>query len=94
MPVDYYPQKTVAQLTVILQRLQDRQVQGGITEVSAAGVRTSRKIGGDGDARTETEIRRVLYSLYLRSQGTDQAADWPNPYGERIRKTRARYVYS
>lgn len=94
MPVDYYPQKSVDELTVFLKKLQDRQIAGGIIEVNAAGVRTVKKLDALGNARTETEIKRVLYSLFRRACGTDQADNWPNPYAERIRRTRARYTFS
>ena len=96
MPVDYYPNKSVQELTGILETLQKRQTQGAVTEVTAAGVMTRRELGRGAtmNARTETEIKRVLYSLYLRAQGTDAAEDWPNPYAGIIRRTRVRYTFS
>jgi hypothetical protein len=96
MPVDYYPQKSIEDLLAILQKLQDRQTKGGITEVLAAGVRTTREFQKAGTSRVDTEIRRVLYSLHLRAQGTDAAtlAKYPNPYASMIRRTRARYSFS
>ena len=88
MPVDYYPQKSVADLLGILDGLQKRQTRGGITEVVAAGVKTTREFGM-GNSRAEKEILRVLYSLHLRDSGT-----YDDPYASRIRRTRARYTFS
>lgn len=89
MPVDYYPQKSVADLTVILEQLQKRQTNGSITEVLAAGVKTTREFSGGGNSRVETEILRVLYSLHLRDPD-----NFDDPYASRIRRTRARYTFS
>lgn len=88
MPVDYYPQKSVADLLAILATLQKRQTNGGITEVLAAGVKTVREFG-TGNSRIEKEILRVLYSLHLRDPST-----YDDPYASRIRRTRARYTFS
>ncbi len=84
------------ELQGILKGLQDRQTKGLITEVSAAGVRTMRDAGRNNqmNSRVELEILRVRYSLHLRSAGTDSAATWPDPYAERVRRTRARYTFS
>ena len=95
MPVDYYPNKSLEDLTALLNSLQSRQVKGSIVEVSVAGVRTVRQPGGSGTSRTETEILRVLYSMHLRAAGSTQLAEkYPNPYAGRIRRTRARYTFS
>jgi hypothetical protein len=94
MPVDYYPNKSVEELVALLESLQKRQVSGGIIEVLAAGVRTTRDFSKSGTSRVEVEIKRVLYSLFLRAAGSDEAADWPNPYAGRIRMTRTRYTFS
>ena len=93
MPVDYYPQKSMEELIGLLESLQNRQVKGAITEVSAAGVRTTRDVGRNAtlNARTSTEILRVLYSLHVRAKGTDEAENWPNPYAGKITRTRPRY---
>jgi hypothetical protein len=88
MPVDYYPQKSVADLLAILDTLQKRQVKGGITEVLAAGVKTTREFG-PGNSRAEKEILRVMYSMHLRDPNT-----YDDPYASRIRRTRARYTFS
>lgn len=93
MPVDYYPNKSVEELSQILTTLQKRQTEGTLTEVSAAGVRTVKTLT-PGNARVETEILRVLYSLHLRAAGTGDASKFPNPYASRIRMTRARYTFS
>jgi hypothetical protein len=90
MPVDYYPNKSIEDLSQLLTTLQKRQTEGTLTEVSAAGVRTVKTLS-PGNARVEVELRRVLYSLYVRAKGTDQAADYPNPYDQMIRRTRPRY---
>jgi hypothetical protein len=95
MPVDYYPNKNVLELVALLGKLQTRQTAGALTEVTAAGVRTVRAAGAAaGNSRTETEIKRVLYSLYVRTIGTDDADTYPNPYASMIRRTRARYTLS
>lgn len=88
MPVDYYPQKSVEELLVFLDSLQKRQVKGGITEVLAAGVKTSREFGPT-NSRTEKEMLRVMYSLHLRDPN-----EYDDPYASRIRRTRARYTFS
>jgi hypothetical protein len=86
--LDYYPQKSEAELSVLLDSLQKRQVKGGITEVTAAGVRTMKDFRG-GNSRVEVEIRRVLYSLHLRNPDT-----YDDPYASRVRRVRARYTFS
>jgi hypothetical protein len=93
MPVDYYPNLNVEELTAILEKLQGRQTGGTITEFSAAGVRTVKTVEST-NSRVETEILRVLYSLYLRARGTGEANKWPNPYVQKITRTRARYTFS
>ncbi len=96
MPVDFYPNKSVEELTGLLKSLQDRQIKGGITQVQAAGVMTTRDLSvmRNGNSRIEVELKRVLYSLYLRASGTPAAKLWANPYAGRIRRTRSRYTYS
>ena len=94
MPVDYYPQKSVQELVRILETLQDRQSKGLLAEVSAAGVRVTRDMRRGDQSRTETEILRVLWSLFIRAAGTEEAVNWPDPYANRIQKTRASYTYS
>jgi 3-deoxy-D-arabino-heptulosonate 7-phosphate (DAHP) synthase class II len=88
MPVEYYPNKSAEELLAILEKLQARQTAGTITEFSAAGVRTVKTVA-PGTARIETEIKRVLYSLFLRD-GTTYA----NPYAQQIKRTRVRYTQS
>lgn len=90
MPVDYYPNKSVEELTTILGDLQGRLANGAVTGFSAAGVSESRQPGGAFDSEIQT--LRVLYSLHLRAAGTDDADVWPNPYASRVTRTRARYV--
>lgn len=89
MPLDYYPQKSQQDLLVLLDTLQKRQTKGGITEVSAAGVRTVRVFNAAGNSRTEVEIRRVLYSLHLRNPQL-----YDDPYASMLRTTRTRYTFS
>jgi hypothetical protein len=92
MPIDYYPNKTLEELAVLLGKLQGRQSLGAVTDATAAGVRVARSHGASsGNARTEVEILRVLYSAYKRALGTDEAVNWPNPYASRITRTRADY---
>jgi hypothetical protein len=87
MPVNYYPNKTLVELRDILTRLQDRQLKGGITQVAAAGVNTVRSF--DKSSKTEQEILRVRYALFLKDP-----THWANPYGEKITRTRAWYTAS
>ena len=75
---------TFAPLTV------DGDPNGAVTGFSAAGVSESRQPGGNGDS--EIQIRRVLYSLYLRAADTDDADRWPNPYSSRVTRTRTIYL--
>ena len=88
MPSNYYPNKTEEDLLAILNALQARQTAGAITEVSAAGVRTVKEVG-QGNSRTEVELRRVLYSLFLKNPTLYQ-----DPYASMIRRTRTRYTFS
>lgn len=85
MPVDYYPNLSVEELQQRLTELQRRGLRGQITEVTAAGVRTVRT-PVSGGTRNETEVLRVLYSLYRRDPES-----FSNPYAERIRRTGASY---
>jgi hypothetical protein len=87
MPVDYYPQKSVDELLVLLDALQKRATTGFTSMTSAAGLQQMRSF--QGSAPVSVEIRRVLYSLYKREPGT-----YDNPYASRIRKTRAHYTLS
>jgi hypothetical protein len=87
--VDYYPNKSEDELLVLLNALQKRQINGTITEVSAAGVRTVRDLKDAGNARIEVEIRRVMFSLHVRAPD-----EYDNPYASRIRRTRTRYTFS
>lgn len=93
MPVDYYPNKSIEELLSMLEKLQKRQTEGTLTEVSAAGVRTVKTVT-PGNSMVETEILRVLYSLHLRAAGNEEEDKYPNPYASRIRRTRARYTFS
>jgi hypothetical protein len=91
VPIDYYPQKSLSELKVLLESLQSRLAKGAITEVSAAGVRTVRQppIGG---SDSDIQIKRVLYSLYLRALGTSEEPTWTNPYSQSLRRVRVRYT--
>ena len=90
MPVDYYVNQTVSQLETLLAAAQQRKARGNVIEVSAAGVRTRRDYGDN--SKVEKEIFDIRYSLFLRSAKSD--APYPDPTLEKIRRTRARYVYS
>lgn len=93
MPVDYYPNKSIADLQAILEGLQKRQSQGAISEVTAAGVRVVRSHASQaGNTKTDVELLRVLYSLYRRALGTEEAPNFPNPYASRMTRTRAAYT--
>jgi len=85
MPCDYYPQKTVEELLLILDSVQKRQTTGVVAFYGAAGVQQQRSF--QGGSRVEVEIRRLLFSLHLRD-----AVLYPDPYAGRIRKTRASYT--
>lgn len=89
MALDYYPQKSEADLLVLLASLQNRQVKGAIIEVQAAGVRTTKQISSRDNSAVDVEIRRVLYSLHVR-----RPDEYDDPYASRIRRTRARYTFS
>jgi len=93
VPVDYYPNKSIEELSQLLEKLQKRQTEGTLTEVSGAGIRTVKTLT-PGNARVEVEVLRILYSLHLRAVGTGDAAKYPNPYASKIRRTRARYTFS
>jgi len=87
MPVDYYPQKSVDELLAILDAVQKRASTGVVFFTTAAGVQNQRSF--QGASPTAVEIRRILYSLFLRDSVT-----YANPYASRTRRTRARYTFS
>ena len=88
MPIDYYPQKTEAELLLLLDALQKRASEGQVFFTTAIGMQSQRSF--QGAARVEVEIRRVMYSLYRKGA----FGFTTDPYAERIRKTRARYTFS
>lgn len=93
MPVDFYLGKSTAELLDLLKKVQARQANGNLTEFMGAGIRGRRDF--QGASATETEIIRLQYSLYLRDQALDTpTGDYPNPYDQRVRSTRARYRFS
>jgi ubiquitin-protein ligase len=83
MPRDWYPTKTVEELLTVLAALQDRQINGTITEVAAAGVRTVKSAPPSGDL--DTLIDRVLFSLHVKNP-----AEYP--YTPKIKRTRTAYT--
>ena len=82
--VDYYPQKTVAELLVILTAVQTRASSGALSMTTAAGLQQMRS--WQGAARPEVEIRRILFSLHKRDPET-----YSNPYNDRVRMARPAY---
>lgn len=84
MPVDYYPQKTVAELLVILDSVQKRASVGALFITTGAGIQQQRSF--QGSASTQTEVKRVLFSLHLKDPDVYQ-----NPYLSRVRRTRVSY---
>ena len=82
--VDYYPQKTVAELLVILTAVQTRASSGALSMTTAAGLQQMRS--WQGAARPEVEIRRILFSLFKRDPET-----YANPYNDRVRMARPAY---
>lgn len=85
MPVDYYPQKGTAELLTMLDSLQKRATTGVVYFTTATGGMQQQRTF-QGAARVEVEIRRVLYSLYLR-----EPENFSNPYVARIRKVLPSY---
>jgi hypothetical protein len=86
MPVNYYPQKTEEELLVLLDALQKRATTGFVSSTSAAGLQQIRTYQNTGPV--SVEIRRVLYALHLVNP------EYDNPYGQRVRRTRADYTPS
>jgi len=84
VPVDYYPQKSVEELLVILSAIQDRASVGRISMVQSSGMSTMRTV--QGSDRTAVEIRRVLYSLHRRDPVT-----YTDPHADRVTRTEAVY---
>jgi hypothetical protein len=97
MPIDYYFGKTIVQLEKLLATVQDRQAKGGMRDITVSGIRTRREF--DPEQNSLLEIERLRYSLFLRAQQTDPSdqnrdaiiAKYPNPFRERITKTRPDY---
>lgn len=80
------------ELLKLLESVNNSITKGHITEVSAAGVRTVR---GPADISQLRMVRRdIKYSLYLRAAGTAESAKYPDPWANRIRRTRTRYTFS
>jgi hypothetical protein len=90
MPVDYYPQKSVEELLGILDSLQKRASTGVVFFTTAAGIQNQRSFQNGN--KVEVEIRRVLYSLHLRGAEGDEENPYPDPYLQRVRRTRAHYL--
>jgi hypothetical protein len=92
MPVDYYPNMSVADLEALLTRMQKREALGGVTEVQVAGQRTTKDFRKN--SRSEVELKRVLYSLFLRARNPDGSpGKYSDPYAGMIRRTKAFYTY-
>jgi hypothetical protein len=89
MPVNFYPQKTEAELVEILKGLQVRQGKGALTEVAAAGQRVYRQVLLWNNSRVEVEIKRVLYALNQLNPEV-----YSDPYAGMLRRTRTRYTFS
>lgn len=85
MPVNYYPQKTEAELLVILSDLQKRASSGALSMTAAAGLQQMKS--WQGAAPVSVEIRRVLYSLWKVNPNA-----YENPYAQRVRRTRPSYT--
>ncbi len=86
MPIDFYPQRATEELLVLLDSLQRRQTMGVVSQTSAVGMQTTKS--WTGSSRIDVEIRRVLYSLFLRDPTL-----YTNPYSNRVTRTRPRYVF-
>lgn len=84
--VDYYPNKTQAELEVMLKAVQDRNTKGTIYFTTAAGVQNQRSFQGSGSA--DKEILRLLFSLHQQ-----YPLIYPdNPYHDKTRLMRPAYT--
>jgi hypothetical protein len=97
VPIDYFFNKSLDDLILMLARVQERQTVGGLRDVMVPGVRTRREF--DKEQNSVQEIERIRYSMFLRAQAGDPGdgsliAQYPNPYLEKTRRTRTRYLYS
>jgi hypothetical protein len=88
MPVNYYVGKTQAQLEALLKSLQSRASEGVISMMGGGSIPQTVR-SWQGAARVEVEIKRVLWALHVLAPHT-----YADPYADRIRRTRTRYVYS
>ena len=84
MAVDYYIGQTVQELEVLLRSCQERKARGNISQVSGAGITTTRDVSKQ---HLEREIFNIRYSLWLRDPD-----NWADPRLERITRTRTRYL--
>ncbi len=96
MPVNYYSNRTQAELLNILKSLQDGQAGNSVKEIYIAGQRVIKGPNTIAASyRPDVEILRVRYALYLIASATGYAGGdanlYPNPYRERITRTRANY---
>ena len=95
MAVDYYIGKDINLLKALLAKAQQQLNSGRVTDLSVGGgngVRTRHDFHDKHDP--ELEILRIRYSLWLRAiadGSPDLIAEWPNPYKERITRTRPDY---
>ncbi len=83
---DYYPQLEADALLFLLNAVQRRGTIGQVVFTTAAGVQSQLSLSGA--ARPEVENRRIRYSLHLRDPD-----NYPDPYANRVRRTRARYTF-
>lgn len=93
MPVDQFPNKTIQELEALLAQAQDRLINGQLTEVSGAGIRTVRDSGKT--TPPERLIEMIKYSLYLRAiaSGDEELIKaWPDPRVARVNRSRTRYL--
>ena len=90
MPVNYYPNLTEDELLAKLDKVQKRSAEGVVNFTTVLGMQ--QQLSYEKASRPDVTILRILYSLHLLHLAGDTDAVWPDPYAQKIRKTRTRYT--
>lgn len=95
MARDYYPFNSIPELLVLRKQVQDRQTNGGITELTVGGgngVHTKREFRGYQNPLSELD--RIDYSLWKRAQDSGDEALielYPHPGKQKITCVKPNY---
>jgi len=83
--MDYYPNRSVADLLTLLTSVQNRGTKGELSMTTGAGLQQVR--AWQNSESTPVTIRRILTSLHAKDPVT-----YMDPYAGRVRRTRSSYT--